>query len=327
VRCLSLLAAIGCTGDADLGAERAPLNATPAGRDAGKPHILEASVADATATPVTTKAAAEPLALDVRVAGASVTQLQLACPEPCFTVELAANGGMPPYTFSWDDASSDAQRKLCLQSDTTLHASVHDVQGDSRSSSLDVHVTDCNVAQLCAMNPSFEGSPTYGRAWLSDAPLDAAPWNDCRMSSAGDRTLPKVVASASGDDFPDPSDGDSYLYLESASGSQRAIGQSLCAPLLVGNVYSLQIDLAGAAENNLGAPLSAVQVGIYASSSACELSEVLWTSPRLSTGWQTYCVTLKPTKAATALVLNAFGPGPNASAVFIDHLVPVVACP
>jgi hypothetical protein len=321
------LAALGCTGDADLGAERAPLDATPALRDAGKPNVVEPSHSDATTLPGPTDAGTTPLALDFRVGGASVTQLRVACPDPCFVVDLAAHGGTPPYTFSWSDASTDAQRRLCPESDTTLRAVVSDAHGGSRSSTLDVGVTPCSISQLCATNPSFEGSPAFGSAWLDQGPLDAAPWEDCRATNPETRTLPKIVASASGDEFPQPSDRASYLYLESAANSHQSVGQTLCAPLQVGSLYSFKLDLARAGEDDLGARLSTVQVEIHAAASACQRDELLWTSPRLGTGWRTFCLTLKPTKPATALLLSAFGPGPEASAVFIDHLVPVDGCP
>lgn len=81
----------------------------------------------------------------------------------------------------------------CVHADTTLQASVIEAKVGKATSTLAVQMSDCNIGQLCAMNLSFEGSPTYGRAWLSDAPLDAAPWDDCRVSDAGARTLSKIV--------------------------------------------------------------------------------------------------------------------------------------
>lgn len=325
------VAAASCVGDADLGSERARIEAVPALQDAGDAGRISTSSADAAATPQLVDAGlaagTAPLLLSFQVAGTSVTQVHVSCKDACIEVALAAAGGTPPYVLGWDDGSTETPRWFCPDTDTTLTAVVHDAMGRSRTSMLGVYVSGCSTGALCANNLSFEGAPTRGVAWLSAEPLSASPWDDCRMDNPDARTLPKIVASDSGDEFPEPSEGASYLYLESAPGSHHKVAQSLCSPLEPSTAYSLKVDLARAAEDNLGAPLSTVQVEVYGATTACQREELLWTSPRLGTGWRTFCLTLRPTKPATSLILSAFGPGPEASAVFIDHIVPVATCP
>lgn len=268
-----------------------------------------------------------PLVLEFRASGTVVTELSVSCPESCVSVELAAHGGTPPYDFSWDDASTNPQRMLCASADTTFHATLHDARAGSQTNEIVLHYTACRVGHVCAKNSSFEGAQTFGPAeWLSNA-FDASPWDACRTGGDARNASAKIVAAASGDEFPAPTDGDSYLYVEAAAKRPRNVGQSLCAPLEVGSTYSFKLDLAAAAEDYAGVRVGPVQLAVYASGGACQRDELAWTSPRLGTGWRTYCVTITPTKPATALVLSAMSMGSDASALFIDHLVPVDGCP
>jgi hypothetical protein len=319
------LAAVSCTGDADLGRERATLATPPALHDAGSDASAEPP-SNADSGQAMQADAGEPLVLEFRVASAPVTELRVSCPESCVNVELAAHGGLPPYDFSWDDASTNPQRMLCSSSDASFHALVRDARGGSQAREIALHYTACSVGRVCAKNASFEGAPTRGAEWLSNE-FDASPWNACRAGDDARAASAKIVTAGSGDEFPAPSDGDSYLYVEAAPMRHRSVGQALCGALEVGSVYSFKIDLAAAAEDFAGVRLSPVQVEVYASGGACQTDELVWTSPRLSTGWRTYCLTFKPTKEASALVFNAVGLGPDASAVFIDHLLPVDNCP
>jgi hypothetical protein len=323
VLAVTYLAAISCTGDAALGRERATLAPPPEVRDAG----VDAPVEPPSGTDSGLQdAGRDPLVLEFRVGTTAMTELRVSCPEACVRVELSAHGGTPPYDFSWDDASTNPQRLLCASTDTTFHALVHDARGGSQAHEIVLHYTPCSVGQVCLKNPSLEGPTTFGAEWFSNA-FDASPWDACRSSDDARAASAKIVASGSGDEFPAPSEGDSYLYLESTSMRHRNVGQALCGPLEVGSVYSFKVDLAGAAEDFAGAGLGPVQVEVYASSGPCQRDELVWTSPRLSTGWRTFCLTFKPTKNATALVLNVMGPGTESSAAFIDHLVPVDGCP
>ena len=317
-----------CTGDADLGAE--PVRLSPTTTDAGhatQPSTPPQMAADAGATMTSDAGSlAAPLELSFRSAGSVVESLTIACPDTCAAVELVARGGTPPYAYSWDDANTDVTRQLCPTATISLHASVRDADGMMRSAALALQLAACATGHLCADNTSFEGKASVGAEWLLSE-FDAAPWEACRDPGTDASSAPKLVARASGDEFPGPSDGESYLYLESNPPARGFVGQSLCASLARGSVYSFKFDLAYAAESRTGTPLNPGQLEVYASSNTCQRDELLWTSPHLTMGFRTYCVTLKPTRAATALVLNPIGPSSGAAAVFVDHLVAVESCP
>jgi hypothetical protein len=186
--------------------------------------------------------------------------------------------------------------------------------------------------QLCIQNPSLEGSPISGVQWFADYAWDANnAWDNCHTANL-DRTLatPRLVAAVSTQTnsmpFPAPTDGSSYLYLESDSMQHQYVSQSLCEPLLAGTAYSLTIDLASAPTDANAAALGSAQLEIYGSTEPCRRAELLWQSPPLSRTWQTLCVTLRPTHEASALVLSPLGPMGKAAAL-VDHLVPVASCP
>ena len=324
-----LLVIASCTGNADLGSEPVILPPPSAMTDAGQltAPVTPPMAADAAAMMMSDAGPlAAPLELTFRSAGADVGSLRIQCPDTCASIELSARGGSPPYAFTWDDASTDATRQFCPSADATLQASVRDADGTTRSAALVVQLAACVTGHLCADNASFEGKPSVGAEWLlSD--FDAAPWQACRDPGTDASSAPKVVARASGDEFPAPSDGESYLYLESNPPARGFVGQPLCAGLARGSAYSFKFDLAYAAENRTGVQINPGQLEVYASSNACQRDELLWTSPHLTTGFRTYCVTLKPTRSATALILNPIGPSSGAAAVFIDHLVAVDSCP
>jgi hypothetical protein len=276
---------------------------------------------DATAGTVTA-----PLELEFQVAGAPVEGLTIECPESCGSVELAAHGGRPPYTFEWEDASPEPLRQVCASIAGVVSARVRDALGATHAAELPVQLAACATGQLCASNRSFEGTPTVGTAWRRDD-FDAGPWTSCRAPGAEAGSGPKVVARASGDEFPAPTDGDSYLYLESNPPALASVGQSLCAPLLRGTAYSFKFDVAYAAEDAAGATLEPARLEVYASPAMCQRDELLWASPHLTTGFRTYCVTLKPRQTVSGLLLSPVGPTTGTAAVFVDHLVAAEGCP
>jgi hypothetical protein len=325
-----LTAAGGCTGDAYLGslAGAAPLGAASA--DAGVPRPGPDAAAAGAGAIFTADAgtASAPLELTLRAAGSSGGELRLQCPDTCVNVALAANGGTPPYVYSWEDGTSALQRMFCPSSDEVLRASVRDATGKLQTASLSVQRVSCKTEQLCLSNPSFDGAPTIGAEWLVSSALGSASWDDCRSANQSSASSqPRIVNASSGDEFPMGSDGNTYLYLPARGGTRAEVGQTLCAPLSRGSVYYLKLDLAYAAEDRTGAPLEPGQLAVYASSATCQADTLLWTSPGLHTGFRTYCFAIQPTVDASALVLTATGPAGADAAVFVDHLVATTTCP
>src|SRR5262245_56262412 len=53
----------------------------------------------------------------------TIEVITLMCAGDCAEVEAVAHGGNPPYTFSWEDGSTDAKRHVCLDASATLSVS------------------------------------------------------------------------------------------------------------------------------------------------------------------------------------------------------------
>lgn len=330
---VSLALGSACTGDAFLGSEYIPAGLAPAIMDAGMAPAETLENADAAAT---TASASAPdamvgiptLAVQAHEDGTAIAELRIVCPNRCAMIELAAEGGTPPYAYTWEDGASTVTRTLCPTSEAPILASVRDALGETTMIQLAVHLDACKVEALCVANPSFEGSPTLGAEWLSSESLSANAWSDCRSTSgARVRSLPRAVNAASGDEFPTPTDGSTCLYLPTHENTHGYVGQELCAPLERGSVYYLKLDAAYAAEDSAGAPLDPGQLEIYSADDACSRSELLWASPPLHTAFRTYCVALQPSTSRGGLVFSPTGVPAKDSAVFIDHLESVTSCP
>jgi hypothetical protein len=277
-----------------------------------------------------------------------VMRITVSCPGDCATVEAVGTGGNPPYTFSWDDGSTAATRKLCPTSTTSYSVQVTDTAaggelgrpaetaqagltavvlsscpdggvpegGASDSGVPDVGTQDGSGA-LCVANPSFEG--------MAEAQgVDATPWTNCTATGVDtaiiDPTSPGLLQT-----FPAPSDGSTYLALSASygpgTGFSGIVFEPLCATMRAGRSYSLKVDLA----NSNGVGLTPTSLQILGGTTSCDMEETLWTSPVAGTTWTTYCATLTPTNDWSYLTLELAA---TASAeLFIDHIVPVASCP
>jgi hypothetical protein len=58
--------------------------------------------------------------------GMRIESLTLACEGDCADLVAVARGGNPPYTFVWEDGSTDATRHVCLEANTTLRVAATD---------------------------------------------------------------------------------------------------------------------------------------------------------------------------------------------------------
>jgi hypothetical protein len=56
----------------------------------------------------------------------AVRLITLSCSGQCATVEAVATGGTPPYSFRWDDGSTNPVRLVCPNSSTNYHVQVTD---------------------------------------------------------------------------------------------------------------------------------------------------------------------------------------------------------
>jgi hypothetical protein len=68
-------------------------------------------------------------AFDVRIedaSGMTIEVVTLHCDGECAQVEAVASGGNPPYRYSWEDGSTAAARRVCLDASTTLSVTATD---------------------------------------------------------------------------------------------------------------------------------------------------------------------------------------------------------
>lgn len=72
----------------------------------------------------------------------TVTIVTLNCAGDCADVEAVATGGHPPYSFGWDDGSTNAKRRVCPTSSTSFGVKVTDTgsTGEFARSPETVHV-------------------------------------------------------------------------------------------------------------------------------------------------------------------------------------------
>jgi hypothetical protein len=276
----------------------------------------------------------------------------LSCPGDCTTIEAVGTGGNPPYTFSWDDGSTAATRKVCPTSTTSYSVKVTDTAAggelgrpaETAQAVLTADVLSCpdggasegggpndrapdggapdggapdGSGPLCVSNPSFEGT-------AEAQGVDATPWANC-TSTGVDTGIINQTVPASFQTFPAPSDGSTYLELSATygigTGFSGIVTEPLCATMRAGTSYSLKLDLA----NSNGAGLTPTSLMILGGSASCDMEEVLWTSPVAGTTWSTFCATLTPTNDWSFLTLELTA---MASAeLFVDHIVPVASCP
>jgi hypothetical protein len=258
----------------------------------------------------------------------ALTLVTVACHGECADVQAVATHGYPPYTFRWEDGSSDPMRRLC----PTVSATYSVVATDNGSSTgefarapqtasaeVKTQVSDCSSSNLCIQNPSFEGTAVYNLG-----SFDAPPWKPCGVGTPDIwNETQSFLGAAPG---PKPSAGKTYLamYHLAANNYFESVSQPLCAPLLAGKAYSVKLDLMW---QTAGAVFDAVpgMLELKASSDACGDGQSLWKSPVAPAQWQTYCVTFTPDQAYTYLTLTGAASAVT-DGVYVDNMVPVANC-
>jgi hypothetical protein len=270
----------------------------------------------------------------------TVTFVTLSCSDACATVEAVGTGGYLPYTFRWDDGSTTATRQVCPTSSTNYSVKVADTgtSGEFPRAPETVQVplaanviacpdggsADAGSGGLCLSNPSFEGAASFTTSFT------APPWANCAPPYADDVWILNAstpIAVPGGSQLPGlaATDGDTYLAVDSNAETVgfQAASEPLCAPLQAGVSYSLELDIASPTAGNPNLAPGALK--IYGGTTSCSQAEVLWTSPVAGSTWGTFCATFTPTHETTYLSLQ--GASTASSYIYVDHLVPVAACP
>jgi hypothetical protein len=231
--------------------------------------------------------------------------LTLACEGDCADIEAVAQGGRPPYTFEWDDGSTEAARRVCLDASQDLSVTAADTRStdpefpheqQTATAMVAAHVLDCSDAGpppprdgLCVENPSFEGTP---QTTVSDATWDLPGWTMCNVT-------PDVNPASS--QLP-PTDGKTYLAMVGGGpGVYESTGAELCAPLTPGKPISFELDIA--ASSYIGGP---TQLQLWGGTTSCATETLLWASPMITDidMWQTHCATFTPDAAYAFMTIR-----------------------
>jgi hypothetical protein len=116
----------------------------PVALDAGQPAPAHApSDAGDNATPAALSVAIQ----DAR--GNSVVSAQLECGTPCLEVAARAEGGSPPYSFTWDDGDTSSHRQLCSDISRNYQVLVHDsASAPPASASIHIERSVCSDAGM-----------------------------------------------------------------------------------------------------------------------------------------------------------------------------------
>ncbi len=254
-----------------------------------------------------------------RPGGLRVSVLTLSCDGPCADVIAVAEGGHPPYAFTWRDGITGESRRLCAGEDEmTFVVEVRDTSIEDGEFSYEAQRTmaDVRVDALscpdagppesdCAGpigNPSFEGTVTTGIGVAFDAP----PWQLCSMTPTISTPHTHGATSA-------------YISDGPVNGVET-IGQALCSPFRAGEVTHILLDV--------WPQIAPGTIRFFASSSSpCGEDELIGETELLSmaSDFQTVCVALRAQEDRGYLKLRATTT--FSSGFYVDNIRVVDACP
>lgn len=277
----------------------------------------------------------------------AVRLITLSCAGDCATVQAVGTGGDPPYTYAWENGSTNPVRQVCPASDTAYSVKVTDTGGSGENlrppqtagASVTADVLACpdggpgDAAPAvlstdgCVggfVNPSIEGTPQTA----SEGAWDASGWTQCSCQCPRMGPYPTYLANQSsstlGQTFPAPSAGQTYAVIQikgaQAGGLYLGFGQQLCAPAAAGTSFRFD-----AMVLDPSPPGTEVGLEVYGGEAVCEEALTLLSAP-LTTSWTTYCVTLG--QETPAITFNSAVNDPVATAlILVDNIVPVSSCP
>jgi hypothetical protein len=274
----------------------------------------------------------------------AVRLITLSCAGDCATVQAVGTGGYPPYTYAWENGSTNPVRQVCPASDTAYSVKVTDTGGSGENlrppqtagASVTADVLACpdggpgDAAAVLStdgcvggfVNPSIDGTPqtAVGGAW------DASGWTQCPClcPTMGDPSyLANQSTSALGQYYPAPSAGQTYAVIPIKPGfTTTGFGQQFCAPAAAGTSFRIDAMLLDPSP-----PGTTFALAVYGGEAVCnESGTMVWAAASLTQSWTTYCVTLA--QATPAITFNGAYNNPAATAlILIDNIVPVSSCP
>jgi hypothetical protein len=268
-----------------------------------------------------------------------VTVVAVSCAGDCVEVQAVAEGGHPPYHYTWSDGSTDAKRSICPDRAMRYEVSASDTGIDSpefpytaqrTSAAVDAQLLTCDKqppvqGALCVQNGSFEGTPGISE-YIGG--FQAGSWTSCEFGGTPDTWDEKQSWGGPPGGLP-PSAGNTYLEIYDVKTFihvSETVGQPLCAALVAGKRYSFKLDLAFRTAGSYSGNALGGALEVWAAKAACGKDQLLWTSPRVSEDWQTHCVTFLAEQDFGYIQLRPAADYPGATAVFVDNIVPVASC-
>ena len=323
-------------GDLTVGKDPSQDAAAPTAGQAGQDS---AGRAGATAVP-----AGGTRALDADIQnreGVALDLVTVACAGDCFEVVAVARGGYPPYTYRWEDGSSNAVRKLCPDASQAFEVMATDRGYQSEEFKRDAETVAASVTAEVLACPDA-GVPDAGRPPPVDAGAPDAgskpkfkwepmciphgsfedgtvePWRACPPS---DPSRGLNIQSGDGVGQPEAVDGMWYLRLDPEPGQPVTVSVRLCEPVVTGTGYYWTHSWM------LGFGSGPVALEFYFASTECGLDGKL--SDSFPSGcWARVCSNWPALWDAEYLTIRAVATGNRGGTVFIDELLDISAsCP
>jgi hypothetical protein len=194
----------------------------------------------------------------------AVKLITLSCAGSCATVQAVGTGGSPPYSYIWENGTTNPVRQICPTADTGYSVSVTDTgesgelsrPSQTAKASVTADVLDCpDAGAVDAGSDSVvdAGSDSTGEEGPSCGDPGSSPWSGCVTAYAG------IVG-------PDPTADAIDMFCGEQTLTSRA--ESVCLPkaLLPGHSYSVT---ANYQDGTVTGPLP--QSGVFASTGSCEV--------------------------------------------------------
>ncbi len=277
--------------------------------------------------------------------GVTLDVVTVGCAGSCYEVVAVARGGYPPYSYQWEDGSSDAARTLCPDATRVFSVVARDRGYSSEEFTREPETVEAKVtAEVLACpdaGPLDAGIPPVTDASTPDAGSEPTPppsrplcivngsfeedpiglpWFSCPINEPAAGYMITEPATPFG---PQPIDGARYLSLDATPVRGAAISQRLCAPVVAGTRYYWSVSMALAAGSMEGA------LEVFFSKSPCGVDDgpgdFQLNAPQ---GWGTICSQWEAPRDADFVTVRAITLGGSPVTVYVDQLQPVSpTCP
>lgn len=277
--------------------------------------------------------------------GVTLDVVTVGCAGSCYEVVAVARGGYPPYSYQWEDGSSEAARTLCPAATGVFSVVAQDRGYSSEEFRREPETVEAKVtAEVLACpdaGPLDAGIPPVADASTPDAgseptppplrPLciengsfeddpNGAPWLSCPVDEPAAGYMFTEPATPFG---VQPIDGARYVRLDATPVRGAAISQKLCEPVVAGTRYYWSVSMAlddGSTEGALEIFLSKSPCGVDDGPGDFQLD-----APQ---GWGTSCSQWDAPRDADYVTVRAITLFSSPVTVYVDQFQAVSpTCP